>query len=87
AALSGMDIAAAFPGGFEQLANLFGMGGRGGGGFFGRGGGPGIVDAGNYLVTISVNGDTQKQVLHVERLPGGGAAGGFGFGADDSHNR
>jgi Sortilin, neurotensin receptor 3, len=85
AALSGMDIAAAFPGGIQQLAELLGMGGRGGGGFFGRGRGATIVGAGDYLVTITVNGNTQKQVLHVERLPGGGVGAGFGFGADDSH--
>ncbi|MDE3216060.1 MAG: hypothetical protein KGO03_06660 [Gemmatimonadota bacterium] len=81
AALSGMDIANMFPGGIMQLADLLGMGGRGGGGFFGRGRGATIVDAGDYMVTITVNGDTQKQVLRVNRLPGGGAAGGFGFGA------
>ncbi|HUX34127.1 MAG TPA: hypothetical protein VMV51_09655 [Gemmatimonadaceae bacterium] len=86
AALTGMDIAAAFPGGMQQLAELLGMG-RGGRGFGGFGRGANIASAGDYLVTITVNGDTQKQVLHVERLAGGGAAGGFGFTTDDDGHR
>ena len=44
-------------------------GGRGGGGG-GRGGARGAVVAGtgDYLVTMTVGGQTYKQVLHVERM-------------------
>jgi photosystem II stability/assembly factor-like uncharacterized protein len=56
------------------LASLFG-GGRGG---FGGGGGAPVVGTGDYLVSITVNGQTQKQLLHVERTSGtGGGGGGF----------
>ncbi|HEU4988475.1 MAG TPA: hypothetical protein VFT41_01680 [Gemmatimonadaceae bacterium] len=54
----------AFPGGFRQIAELFGLSRRGFG--FGRGGGQ-TVGAGDYMVSITVNGETQHQVLHVER--------------------
>ena len=55
----------------------------GGGGFGGGRGGAPLVDTGDYLVTITVGGEKLKQVLHVERLPGGGAARGFAGGDDD----
>lgn len=47
-------------------------GGGGGGGF---GGGASVVESGNYLVSMTVDGQTQKQVLRVERRAGGGASG------------
>ncbi len=75
---------AAEAGQLGEIAQLFrqrGAGGGGGGGF-GRGGAP-VVGTGDYLVTITANGQTQKQLLHVERLPGGGAAAGFGGGEED----
>jgi hypothetical protein len=51
-------------------------GGRGGGG----GGGPAtpVVDTGDYLVTLRVGGQTQRQVLRVERVSGGEDTGGNG---------
>jgi hypothetical protein len=67
-----------------QLAQLFRVGGgAGGGGGFGRGTGAPVVGTGDYLVTLVTNGERLRQVLHVERLPGGASAGGFGGGEDD----
>ena len=66
---------AAFGGGGRAAALGTLFGGRGG---FGGGGGPPVVGTGDYLVSITVNGQTQKQVLHVERTSGtGGGGGGF----------
>ena len=48
-----------------------------GGGRRGGGGAP-TVGTGDYLVSITVNGQTLKQVLHVERINGTGG-GGFPF--------
>ena len=79
APLDPQTIFAAFGGGGRGavLGTLFG-GGRGGGG------GAPIVGTGDYLVSITVNGQTQKQVLHVERASGtGGGGGGFGSGNPD----
>ena len=45
------------------------------------------MNTGDYLVTLTVGGERQKQILHVERLPGGGFAGGFGEGADDADDQ
>ncbi|MFI5232814.1 MAG: WD40/YVTN/BNR-like repeat-containing protein [Gemmatimonadales bacterium] len=54
------------------LQALFGFGGGN------RGGPPPVVGTGDYLVSITVNGQTQKQLLHVERASGtGGGGGGF----------
>jgi hypothetical protein len=54
--------------------NPFG-GGRGGGGFgFGARQGP-IVEPGDYLVSVTVNGKTLKQKLRVERASGTGDSG------------
>ena len=54
------------------LQALFGFGGGG------RGGPPPVVGTGDYLVSITINGQTQKQALHVERASGtGGGGGGF----------
>ncbi|HVX42160.1 MAG TPA: hypothetical protein VHB25_21545 [Gemmatimonadaceae bacterium] len=43
-------------------------GGRGGG--FNFGGGPGLANTGDYLVTMTVNGKTYKQAFRVERVTG-----------------
>jgi photosystem II stability/assembly factor-like uncharacterized protein len=56
--------------------------GPAGGGRFGRGGGAPVAP-GQYLVTLTVNGVTTKQVLIVEQL--GPVAGGFYGGDDDQH--
>jgi len=60
------------------------VGGRGGGGGFG---GPGatMANTGDYLVTMSVGGQTYKQTFRVERVSGGADAGG-GFGGDENHD-
>jgi hypothetical protein len=81
---AGESAAAPDPSQFGQLAQLFRSGGGGGG--FGRGGAP-LVGAGDYLVTMVVNGERLRQVLHVERLPGGGSTGGFGGGEEDDDDR
>jgi hypothetical protein len=87
AALTPEQIAAAFPGGIQQLAELLGMGrgGRGGRGF-GRGGAQ-IVPAGDYMVSITVNGQTQHQVLHVERTATAPTSDNGGFGVSDDDHR
>jgi hypothetical protein len=64
------------------MAELLGLG-RGRGGFGGFGGGNRSVGAGDYLVTLSANGDTQQQVLRVEQSGEASEAdGGFGTGSD-----
>jgi len=67
----------------QSIFAALGGGGRGsalaimfGGG--GRGGQPPVVGTGDYLVSITINGQTQKQLLHVERASGTGG-GGSGF--------
>lgn len=57
-------------GGLIRLPGAMGFGGPGGGRAA-----PAIVGAGDYLVTISVGGQTATQVLRVERLPGAGNGG------------
>ena len=74
------NVADAFPGGFREMRELFGLG-RGGGGF--GGGANRSVSAGEYLVTLTVGDDTQTQVLRVEQY--GAVApsdGGFGVEGD-----
>ena len=58
------------------MAMFFGGGGRRGGG------GAPTVGTGDYLVSITVGGQTYKQVLRVERVSGSGG-GGFPFEEDD----
>ena len=65
-----------------QLAALFRPAGGGGGGFGGGGGQAPLVDTGDYLITITIGGEKVKQVLRVERLPGGGGGAGP-FGEED----
>jgi hypothetical protein len=76
-----------------RIWNLIGVtppavGGRGGGGGgFGGGAAGGTANTGDYLVTLSVGGQTLKQSFRVERVSGG--AGGdnpFG-GLDDEHDQ
>jgi sortilin (neurotensin receptor 3) len=74
----------------QRIWSIIGMnppslGGRGGGGGFG-GGGANLADTGDYLVTLSVGGQTYKQTLRVERVSGGSEEGG-GFGEDDQHDQ
>lgn len=82
------DLLNAFPGGAQELQQLLrvpgvggGRGGRGGGGF-GGGGQPAVVNTGDYLVTLTVGGRTQKEVLRVERVSGGNDTG-FNFEEKD----
>ena len=51
-----------------DLIGVHPIGGRGG--FGGRGGGAGLVGTGDYLVTMTADGQTYRQVLHVERSSG-----------------
>jgi hypothetical protein len=44
-----------------------------------------MANTGDYLVTMVVNGQTFKQTFRVERVSGGGDAGG-GFGEDENHD-
>jgi len=48
------------------------MGGGGGGGF---GGGVPVAEPGEYLVSMTVDGQTLRQTLRVERTVGGGGSG------------
>ncbi|NUQ12131.1 MAG: hypothetical protein HUU26_07390, partial [Gemmatimonadaceae bacterium] len=48
-----------------------GAGGRGGGGGFGGGAAP-LAPPGDYLVTLTIGGQTYRQKLRVERLEGFG---------------
>lgn len=59
------------PGGFEG----------GGGGFFGGARAGNLVEPGDYMVTINANGQTMRQVVHVERV---GDIVNFDFGPDES---
>src|SRR5262249_59595391 len=66
----------------QRIWSIIGMnppnvGGRGGGvgGGFG-GGGANLANTGDYLVSMTVNGQTYKQTFRVERVSGGSEAGG-----------
>ncbi|HET7632103.1 MAG TPA: hypothetical protein VFK16_07305 [Gemmatimonadaceae bacterium] len=80
------DVMAAFPGGFRQIADIFGVSRRG---FRFGGGGGGLTSPGTYLVSITVDGQTSTQVLHVERTDTAPttAGGGFGFTEGDGHDK
>ena len=62
---------------FDVMRAIGVTGGGGSGGGFGGGGIP-IADTGDYLVSITVDGQTMKQPLRVERRAGG-ASSGFPF--------
>jgi hypothetical protein len=61
-----------------------GEGGRGGFGGFGRGGN--AVEPGDYLVTITANGEQLRQVVRVERV-GDIVENPFGFGDDEEEGQ
>lgn len=61
------------------------VGGRGGGGGFG-GAGQSLANTGDYLVTMTVNGQTFKQTLRVERVSGSDEANPQ-FGEDENHDQ
>jgi hypothetical protein len=52
----------------------------GGGGLFGGGRAGNLVEPGDYMVTITANGQTMRQVVHVERV---GEIVNFDFGPDE----
>jgi hypothetical protein len=65
-----------------------GRGGGGGGGGFGGGAAPTIANTGDYLVTMTVDGQTFKQTFRVERVSGGdGSANPFGEDEGDRAGR
>ncbi len=73
---AGEGAAAAAPPDQNQLMTLFRtLAGRGGAGAFGGMRGAGAVAAGDYLVSIVVDGKTYKQVMRVERASGTGGSG------------
>ncbi len=63
-----------------------GGGGRGGGGFGGAVPGTFTVGTGEYLVTMTIGGQSYRKVLHVERVSGG-EDNGTSSGSDDRHSR
>lgn len=63
------------------IMRAIGVTGGGGGGGFGGGGAP-IAEPGDYLVSMTVDGQTFRQTLRVERRSGGGASG-FPFEVED----
>ncbi len=76
------EMLAACPGGFQEIQALFqvpgrpgisalGGGGGGGGGGFG-GNQPPLAQTGDYLVTLKVGNEIQRQVLRVEHVRTGG---------------
>jgi len=54
--------------GAPNFLSRLGIGG-GGGGFGGFGGGQNLVDEGDYLISMTVGGNTMRQVLRVEKTP------------------
>jgi len=78
AAFGGLEeMQAAFPGGFQEIQALFqvpgradvtALGGGGGGGGGGFGNQAPIVSTGDYVVTLRVGNETQRQVLRVEHV-------------------
>jgi photosystem II stability/assembly factor-like uncharacterized protein len=71
--------------GMNAPAPAGGRGGGGGGGGFGGGGGGTIANTGDYVVSMTVGGQTYKQLFRVERVSGGGDSGNP-FGGDDDHD-
>jgi hypothetical protein len=65
-------------GGLDQsdlFAIMRAIGVTGGGGGRGFGGGGSVAEPGTYLVSMTVDGQTYRQTLRVERAAGGGASG------------
>jgi hypothetical protein len=75
---SPQELIALFPGGIQEVQALFQVPGRSGLGAFGGGGGGGgggfgggqapLVQTGDYLVTLKVGNDVQRQILRVEHV-------------------
>ncbi len=63
-------------GGFGFMS-LLGIGGGGFGGGGGGGGGGNLVGPGEYLISLTLNGKTFKQVLKVDRASGTGTVSAF----------
>ena len=90
---SPLDVLNAFPGGTDALTELLRVPGRpverGGfgllGGSRGRGGPAPVVASGDYLVTLTLNGQRFRQLLRVERLSGGDDSG-SAFGDDEGRD-
>ena len=81
----------AVPDDVQKIFDIIGMhvptaGGRGGFGG-GRGGFGSLAGTGDYLVTMSVGGQTYRQTLHVERVSGDDAAGAPDGTAGDGSSR
>ena len=72
--------------GMPQPGGGGGRGRGGGGGGFGGGGGAIMVGTGDYVVTLTVGGQTYKQTFRVERVSGGGDAP-FDFGGEENSAR
>ena len=76
----------------DRIWSLIGMnppaaqGGRGGGGGGFGGAGAGLANTGDYLVHVTLGGQTYRVPLHVERI-NGGADGANPFGGDDDHDQ
>ena len=70
-AAGGLDQAALFD--VMRAIGVTGGGGGGGGGF--GGGGASIVESGDYLISMTVDGQTYKQTLRVEQRAGGNQSG------------
>ena len=62
------------------------LGGRGGGGGGFGGGGGSLANTGDYLVSMTVNGQTYKQLFRVERVSGGNEVA-SPFGEDQNHDQ
>ena len=87
AAGEGAGGAAGAPGAPDQtmifdIMRAVGLGGGGGGGGGFGGGGASTVDSGDYLVSMTVDGQTYRQTLRVEKRAGG-EAGGFPFEVEE----
>ena len=65
---AGRDPEPGEPGAWEPPAGL--RTGRGGGGGFGGFGGAALVDPGDYVLSVTVNGTTYRRVIHVIRPAG-----------------
>ena len=69
---AGRDPEPGEPGSYEPPPGF--RAGRGGGGPFGGAGGATLVDPGDYVLSVTVNGTTYRRVIHVERPAGAKSA-------------
>jgi hypothetical protein len=80
------DLANSFPGGFQEIAALLRPAGqRGGGGGFGGNQAP-IAMTGDYLVTLKVGNEVQRQVLRIEHVNTNGTPTVTTFDEDEPHD-